>query len=175
MAASSPPGTDARRFAVRAHGDQRYGDRPYFEHLDAVVELLQRHGHPEAIEVGFLHDAIEDTDVSFEMLRDEFGDAVARAVAFCSDEAGPDRKSRKRATYARMRRDVVARHDWLQLAVPAKVADRLANVQACRRNNPELLAVYAAEHATFREALYVDGLCDSLWLELDALLTGPAG
>lgn len=30
----------AREFAIQAHGDQRYGDRPYVEHLSAVVEVL---------------------------------------------------------------------------------------------------------------------------------------
>ena len=113
--------------------------------------------------------------MSFQTLADRFGQEVASAVAFCSDEPGPDRKSRKRATYVRMRRDVVAGHSWLTLAVPAKVADRLANVHASKRDNPRLLAVYAQEHATFRNTLFVEGLCDSMWAELDGLLGGPPG
>ena len=54
-----------RSFAIAAHGDQRYGDQPYAVHLDRVAGLLAEHGHAEVVPVGFLHDVLEDTEVSF--------------------------------------------------------------------------------------------------------------
>ena len=53
----------ARAFALAAHGDQMYGARPYSFHLDAVVRLLSPYGI-EAQVIGYLHDVVEDTEVS---------------------------------------------------------------------------------------------------------------
>lgn len=33
-----------------------------------------------------------------------------------------------------------------------------------------MLEMYRREHPSFRDALYVAGMCESLWAELDALL-----
>jgi (p)ppGpp synthase/HD superfamily hydrolase len=165
---ATPEGVDtARAFAIRAHGDQLYGDLPYVTHLDAVVALLRQHGHEEVIPAGYLHDVLEDTSVSFEELEAAFGSKVAHAVAFCSDEAGADRKARKTATYARMKEQLASGADWLPLGVCAKVADRLANTVACVNNNERLLSVYRDEYATFRAALHRPGMCDSMWAALE--------
>ncbi len=168
---------EARAFALRAHGEQRYGTVPYAVHLDAVVEILRRHGYAsdDHLAAGYLHDVLEDTEATREMLA-AFGASVVQAVAFCSDEPGETRKQRKRATYARMARQVVEGEPWVRLAVRVKVADRLANVMASAGRNPavprseRLLALYRREHPTFAEALRVAGVCDGMWVELDALL-----
>ncbi len=71
--------TDARSFAIAAHGEQMYGDQPYVFHLDAVVELLAPFGNQAQI-AGYLHDVVEDTDVSLQKVREEFGDRIADCV-----------------------------------------------------------------------------------------------
>lgn len=160
----------ARAFAIEAHGDQTYGDAPYVTHLDAVVALLDAHGHGDAAIAGYLHDVLEDTDTTRSELADEFGERVATAVAFCSDEPGPNRKARKSATYARMARDLATGGPGVTLGAVTKVADRLANVAASAATRPDLLEMYRGEHPTFREALHREGVCDSLWLALDTLM-----
>lgn len=58
--------TNAREFAIRAHGDQvdKLG-RPYIEHLERVVHLtFAIDGTFEYQNVAWLHDILEDTDVT---------------------------------------------------------------------------------------------------------------
>ena len=155
---------------MQAHGGQRYGEFPYVTHLDAVAALLQIHGHEKAVAAGYLHDVLEDTDVSREELEQQFGADVAEIVAFCTDEPGPNRKERKKATYERMRQQISSGYDWIPTALATKVADRLANVEACVANSPDRLKKYRDEHATFRDVLFRPGTCDAMWEELDRLL-----
>lgn len=64
--ASTLPGVDlerVRNFAIEAHGDQMYGDRPYSYHLDQVRDLIKALGYDEHTQAaGFLHDVPEDTN-----------------------------------------------------------------------------------------------------------------
>lgn len=162
----------ARAFAIRAHADQRYGEHPYSVHLDRVASLARAHGFAddESIAAAYLHDVLEDSEVTGAELEAEFGSRVMKAVAFCSDEPGPNRKTRKSATYARMKTQVEAKHGWIALAIRTKVADRLANASACAANNPSMLEMYRSEHPTFRASLFVAGVCDSMWEELTRVL-----
>ena len=75
-------------FAARAHeGQQRkIGDVPYIAHPVAVAMLLQRMGCDETIvAAGLLHDTVEDTRVTLDEIRQQFGDEVAEIVAGCTE------------------------------------------------------------------------------------------
>jgi (p)ppGpp synthase/HD superfamily hydrolase len=173
----------ARAFAIAAHGDQTYGRgaqaRPYVAHLDEVAGVLRELASPAGdveLAAAYLHDVVEDTGTTtagIEAAFARFGaDVAARLAAiagFCTDEPGPNRKQRKAATYARMRGDVAAAPPWIRSAVQVKLADRIANLRACHRDNPSMLEMYRRESASFREALYVAGLCEPLWAEHDRL------
>jgi guanosine-3',5'-bis(diphosphate) 3'-pyrophosphohydrolase len=162
-----PTPHDARIFALAAHGDQRYGERPYAYHLDMVARLLAPFG-ADAQMVGFLHDTIEDTSVTQEDIESAFGTHIAGCVAILTDEPGPDRKTRKTLTYAKM----AAVGEAFELALIVKAADRLANARSCvDDDNATMLAKYRSEHPAFRPAVHRPGLCDALWRELDALLS----
>jgi (p)ppGpp synthase/HD superfamily hydrolase len=161
---------EAREFAVRAHGEQRYGDQPYSVHLDAVAELAAPFGEQAQV-VAYLHDAVEDTAVSLDEVRAKFGELVSECVGLLSDAPGANRKERKAKTYARLAQ-VQGR---AQLALIVKAADRLANVRACvREGNAGLWRMYQSEHEVFRAAAYRAGQCDEIWLELDQLLAPPS-
>ena len=149
----------ARVFAIAAHGEQKYGDKPYIHHLDAVVKILHAHGD-EAKIIGYLHDVAEDTSVSIDEIKSEFGDFIGECVAILSDEPGADRKERKIKTYEKMSK-VTGK---VELALVVKAADRLANIEACLSgDNQSLLAMYKKEHEAFSKAVYRPGLCDGLW------------
>lgn len=161
----------AREFAVAAHGEQRYGEQPYSVHLDAVVELLAPFGEQAQV-VGYLHDVVEDTTVSLEAVRREFGDRVAACVAIVTDEPGANRRERKAKTNAKL--TAVSNEDALALVV--KAADRLSNLRASAGGDSDSkLGMYRREHPAFREAAYRPGLCDELWAEMDRILNdGPS-
>jgi (p)ppGpp synthase/HD superfamily hydrolase len=160
------PVARARAFAVAAHGEQRYGDLPYSVHLNAVADTLALFGE-EAQVVGYLHDVVEDTAVSLETLRAEFGERVAKLVALVTDEPGANRRERKARSNAKLA--AVTADDSLALVV--KAADRLANLRASATGGAgSKLGMYRREHPEFRRAAYRPGLCDALWREIDAII-----
>ncbi len=70
----------ARLIAERLHdGQLRLDDEPYFGHVERVGEDVRALG-PRAAVVGYLHDALEDTDLEPCALRSLFGDDVAADV-----------------------------------------------------------------------------------------------
>lgn len=157
---------EARAFAVRAHGGQRYGKQPYVVHLDAVAALAAPYGEMARI-VAYLHDVAEDTSVTIQEIGQAFGEHVAECVGLLTDGAGASRSERKAATYARL----AGVQGAAEIALTVKAADRLANVVACRGDGlRELWEVYRAEHPAFRSAAFRPWQCDPLWEQLDRLL-----
>lgn len=71
----------ARQVAASAHTNSRpYGKLPYITHPAAVANILAPYG-AEAVAAGWLHDTVEDTDVTLGSLRaDGFPETVIRAV-----------------------------------------------------------------------------------------------
>jgi len=155
----------ARAFAVAAHGDQTYGDYPYFVHLDEVAAIAAAYGETAEI-IAFLHDVVEDTDTTVEGVKSVFGALIANCVAILSDEPGETRKIRKTATYKKM----ALVHGEEELALLVKAADRLANMRACIRIKDQgFLDLYKSEHNTFHAAAYRPGLCDDIWAEIEKI------
>jgi (p)ppGpp synthase/HD superfamily hydrolase len=163
----------ARQWALRAHGAQRYGEDPYVVHLDEVVAILKEFGwsEPEVLAAGYLHDVVEDTAVTQHDVVERLGERVAHMVAFCTDEEGPDRATRKQHTYARMRAVLAQEPTWGAQASAVKLADRLANVRRCvAGQNARLLAVYSTEHSSLMKALGGQASHQPLWDALAELL-----
>jgi len=75
-------------FAANAHsGTTRRGkDYPYIVHpLEAMTIVSTMTSDQELLSAAVLHDTVEDTDVTVEDIRREFGDRVAELVAEESD------------------------------------------------------------------------------------------
>jgi guanosine-3',5'-bis(diphosphate) 3'-pyrophosphohydrolase len=159
----------ARRLALAAHGEQRYGADPYRVHLEHVVEVLTRFAHDDVMRAAaWLHDTVEDTPLTLEEVTREVGPEVAAIVAAVTDEPGANRKARKAATLGK-----------LAAASPAaravKLADRIANVEASiAHGRGDLFAMYAGEHVAFRAALYTAGENHPQWVHLDGLFAAGA-
>lgn len=101
--ASLPPELDTRvqtaiSYATRAHHGQTRADglTPYIAHpLRVAYVLHHRFGVEDtnAYIAALLHDTIEDTKTTYDVLADHFGEAVARMVAVLTkDERLPARK-----------------------------------------------------------------------------------
>jgi (p)ppGpp synthase/HD superfamily hydrolase len=158
MSAPRDVETEARAFAVEKHGGQRYGDRPYVVHLEAVRAVLADFGYDGTLAVAaWLHDTVEDTDATREEISARFGEEVA-ALVWAVTGTGETRKERNAAAYAKMRAHPPA--------AVLKLADRIANVEASR-TRPDKLAMYRSELDGFTRAL--EGLGDPrMWARLRA-------
>ncbi len=121
----------AIELAARAHRQQvRKGtDIPYITHPYAVGMMLARAGCPEeVIAAGILHDTIEDTWVTLDDIREQFGERVASIVEGCSepDKAAPW-EERKRHTLQYL-------HDAPWEVRVVACADKLHNLRSIARD-----------------------------------------
>src|SRR5512142_1375289 len=72
----------AYRVAEEAHrGQKRMSGEPYINHCLAVAQILaELRVPPEVLAAGLLHDTVEDTTVTLNDIRRDFGDVVATLV-----------------------------------------------------------------------------------------------
>ena len=154
-------------FAVRAHaGTERRGKGyPYIVHpMEAVEIVATMTADQELLAAAALHDTVEDTDVTIEQIRAEFGDRVASLVADESDEMPegvPEEESwhgRKQAAIDRLSR---ASRDAKMVAL----GDKLSNMRAIARDyavqGDALWNIFHAKDPKDHECHY-RGLADSL-------------
>ena len=73
---------EAYEFILNKHdGQLRKSGEPYYHHLVEVAYILaELHSGPNTIVAGFLHDVVEDTDVTVEMIKKKWGEEVASIV-----------------------------------------------------------------------------------------------
>lgn len=75
----------AYEIAKKAHeGQVDSQNKPYITHPEYVASLCET--EEEKI-VAYLHDTVEDTSVTLEQIREEFGDIIADAVALMTHDA----------------------------------------------------------------------------------------
>lgn len=154
----------ARELAQACHQGQTYGrSLPYTYHLRRVVCTLQEFGvrEPELLAAGWLHDVLEDTNLTRTELALQVGERVTELVWRVTNEPGPNRRSRHALTYPKLRQDADA--------VLLKLADRTANVRASAQT-PSMLQLYRDEHPAFRAALYQPGQHEAAWHQLELAL-----
>ncbi len=79
----------AKNFAKKAHKNHTENDNlktPYFFHLQRVARLVQLSGGTDdEIASAWLHDTVEDTDVTIDDIRKEFGDNICYIVDGLTD------------------------------------------------------------------------------------------
>lgn len=154
----------AREFAIRVHGEQQYAGHPYSYHLDAVAAVLTPFGEQAQV-AAYLHDTVEDCDVTIDDIAVAFGREMADCVAVLTDEPGENRKARKAKTNKKLAASTNS------LALTVKAADRLSNLQESQRDSSNSkLTMYRREHEAFRKAVYRPGLCDKLWDQMSLIL-----
>lgn len=160
--------SDALNFAIKHHGNQKYGDKPYAYHLNKVVELATTHfaDSPEILSASALHDVIEDTNIGYNKIAYHFGKEVAEIVYCVTDELGRNRKERKEKTYPKIRRN------WKATAV--KLCDRIENVKESINNKDDIkLSMYKSEQKDFQlnvKSSFHPVKLNQLWNQLNQLL-----
>ena len=136
--------TRAREFAAVAHGDQKrkYSGRPYVTHTQEVAEIVAHAGgDPEMVAAAHLHDVLEDTAITFEEVRGQFGAAVADLVLQLTDQVPRSYGARTARKHAEA--DRLARCD--DRAKTVKLADVISNTRSIEVEDPDFARIYLAE------------------------------
>lgn len=138
----------AEAFCIAAHSAagqvRKYTNEPYWHHPLEVVALIKEHvpaASEEMLAAALLHDVIEDTLVSMEVVRDQFGDGVAKLVKELTDVSQPE--DGNRAARKEMDRQHTARA--CPEAKTIKLADLISNTRSIVVGDPEFAKVYMAE------------------------------
>lgn len=156
---------EAAYLAIAQHGTQTYDGHPYYYHLEQVVDVLKEFGFTEDVYIisGYLHDTLEDTSISYNDIKKQFGLEVAEIVYAVTDELGRNRKERKLKTYPKIKAN--------PNAIIVKLADRIANLRNSLKMKPEMATMYSKEHTGFRDALYEESCeAEPMWKELEDIL-----
>jgi (p)ppGpp synthase/HD superfamily hydrolase len=137
-------------FAAQRHGDQKrkYSDEPYTVHLEAVVEILRKHGviNPNVLASAYLHDTVEDTDTKVQDIIKEFGEDIAQLVYWLSDMEEGNRASRNHMSAWRLSR---APFD----AKLIKCADIIDNTTNIGQHDPNFAKIFAHEKRDILKAM----------------------
>ncbi|MBQ7802826.1 bifunctional (p)ppGpp synthetase/guanosine-3',5'-bis(diphosphate) 3'-pyrophosphohydrolase [Candidatus Saccharibacteria bacterium] len=133
----------AVKIATKAHeGQLRRTGEPYIIHPLAVKKILEEWGMDEdTIIAGILHDTVEDTEVTLEEIKNEFGDSVAFLVDGVT-KLGSIRKNMKDLdTYLPETKDnflrlMIATGNDIRVLI-IKLADRLHNARTLSALPPD--------------------------------------
>jgi (p)ppGpp synthase/HD superfamily hydrolase len=152
----------AWNFATRYHADQTYGGPEEGQHIDylnhvgnvamEVVWALPTAPAADgnlAIQCALLHDVIEDTAATYELVLQHFGQAVAAGVlALTKDATLPTKAEQMADSLHRIRQQPP--EVWL-----VKMADRITNLQQPPYYwDQNKIAAYRQEAITIYEALH---------------------
>ncbi len=117
-------------FAYDKHGDQkRASGEPYIIHPISVAEILAEFElDADTITAAILHDILEDTEVIYEQLANEFGERVAMLVQGVTKVGKIGSAYRSEEEVENLRRMLVATAKDLHVII-IKLADRLHNMR----------------------------------------------
>lgn len=142
----------AAQFGSGAHAQQKrkYTGEPYFNHCIEVAMLVRSvNGTAPMVAAAFLHDTVEDCDVSISTIREEFGDEVASLVDYLTDVSKPGDGNRAR----RKEIDRLHTSSASPEAKTIKLADLIANTSSIVRHDPNFAKIYMKEKRRLLEVL----------------------
>jgi GTP pyrophosphokinase len=133
-------------FSLRHHqGQTRASGEPYLVHpLEVASVLADMKMDTTAIAAGLLHDSIEDTPVTVDDIRTDFGEQVAHIVEGVTKISKIEFASREEAQAESVRKMVLAMVDDIRV-VMIKLADRLHNMRTLEHLSPERQVKIARE------------------------------
>src|SRR5438309_1245811 len=128
----------AYEFSERNHaGQKRASGEPYLIHPLAVATVLaEMRMDAHSIAAGLLHDSVEDTSVTIEDIRAEFGEQVAHIVEGVTKISKIDFATREEQQAENLRKMMLAMVDDIRVVL-IKLADRLHNMRTLEHLAPE--------------------------------------
>ena len=132
--------------ALKSHDGQfRKSGEPYIIHPVETAYILSQLGmDPEAIQAGLLHDCIEDTSMTFQDVKKEFGDSVAQLVDGVTKLGHIVYSSREEEQMEDLRKMFLAMAKDIRVII-IKLADRLHNMRTNQYWNPRKRSEKALE------------------------------
>ncbi len=143
----------AFKFAIYAHKNQKRDEGvPYIIHPVAVAKILTDLKLDSAtITTGLLHDTIEDTKVTYETVKKEFGEEVANLVEGVTKISALEDKASDNSKAENFRKLIIATSKDIRVLL-VKLADRLHNMRTIKflkdkdkmvRKAKETMEIYA--------------------------------
>ena len=127
------------RKACEGHklGARKGSDIPYIGHLLGVASaVIEAGGTEDQAIAAFLHDMVEDTDVSVAEIKAEFGESVAEIVDACTD-ATKAQKDAEKKEMAKAIQDIKVKYWW-----PRK-SKYIADLRKKTMDDPSVLVALA--------------------------------
>jgi (p)ppGpp synthase/HD superfamily hydrolase len=144
----------ARTFAVAAHAAaaqlRKYTNEPYIVHPAEVMSIVSTVPHTTAmLAAAWLHDVVEDTGVTIEIIKSEFGEEVAELVGWLTDVSRPEQGNR--AT----RKAIDRAHTAMAPAEAQtiKLADLISNCTSIKEHDEAFAKIYFEEKRLLLEVL----------------------
>lgn len=146
----------AKLFATAAHAavgqKRKYTGEPYIVHPAEVVDIIVRDAlswTDRELAAAWLHDAVEDTGVSLELIAQEFGGYIAKLVEQLTDVSKPEDGNRA------ARKEIDRQHTakCCPAAATIKLADLISNSRSIMERDPEFAKVYIPEKLKLLEVL----------------------
>jgi (p)ppGpp synthase/HD superfamily hydrolase len=145
----------ARVFATAAHAAaaqlRKYTNEPYIVHPAEVASIINNleGASAEMVAAAWLHDVVEDTGVTIEIIRAEFGEKVAELVGWLTDASRPEQGNR--AT----RKAIDRAHTAMASAEAQtiKLADLISNCSSIKEHDANFAKTYFEEKRLLLEVL----------------------
>jgi len=160
--------TMAKDFALNSHGKQLHGCLDISEHLENVANLVEKHfgktnrksikSLDEAVSAAWMHDVLEDTNVTLKQLDKLFPENIVSLVESLTDSRGKNRRDRHLRTYWSIRDCPVA--------TLIKLSDRHHNQERSLEYGERWVAMYNQEFERFSFAFWRPNEYVDLWTEL---------
>ena len=135
----------AFQFARKAHeGQTRKSGEPYIIHPVAVARIVAEEMQlgPNTVIAAFLHDVVEDTPVTLDEIREQFGDEVAFLVGVVTKKKKTNYETSKQVDNYKQMLDSV--HYDIR-AILLKLADRIHNMRTLESMRPDKQMKIAGE------------------------------
>tara|TARA_B110000977_G_C10984465_1_gene457406 strand:- start:12 stop:524 length:513 start_codon:yes stop_codon:yes gene_type:complete len=144
----------AQVFATAAHAAvgqvRKYDGAPYIVHPIRVANIVRTYGGDTAqISAAYLHDVVEDTHVTIDVIRDTFGDTIADLVDGLTDVSVAS--DGNRSTRKAMDRQHSANATYEAQFV--KCADIIDNASDIAANDPKFWEIYRKEMTSLLEVM----------------------
>lgn len=137
--------------SVRQKYDKKY---PYFYHLNAVSKIAIEWAHlvnynPNTFLGALFHDVIEDARLTYNDVKDIWGEEVADIVFSCTELRGKNRRERHGPFYFRgLKENMLGRF--------VKICDVIANMEQGLNTGSSMLDKYIKEYPHFKKELYCE-------------------